>query len=153
MSSFTSAGTQFALSASAPATYDSSGYGALPYTTVGEIDDITGDIGRVYNLVSRTPLAKRGPVKKKGGYNDGNFTLALALDYDDTGQDLARTALGSDSAYSFKMTLQTGDVIYGQILVMGFTVNIGNTESFTNGTITCEIVTSDTGVGIVVVEA
>lgn len=153
MTSFTSAGTTFALSATAPATFDAAGYNALSPTTVGEVDDISGEIGRVYNLASRTPLALRGPVKKKGGYNDGAFTLQLALDYDDAGQDLARAALASDSPYSFKMVLQNGDIIYGQILVMGFTVNIGSTESFTMATLTAEIVTSATGVGIVVVEA
>ena len=152
MTSQVSAGTIFSLSASAPATFDSAGYGAVSFTPVGEVDDINGDIGRIYQIAKRNPLAFRGTVKKKTSYDDGNFTIGLAADYDDSGQDIGRAALASDNAYTFKIALPSGDIIYGQVLVAGFQVNISNVEAFFMGTITCEIVTSATGVGIVVVE-
>ena len=152
MADLLAAGTIIALSASAPGTFDGSGYGALSYTTVGEADEIQGDIGRLYNMVQRFPLAGAGrPSKKKGNYNDGNIQLPMALDYSDTGQNLVRTAIASANPYSFKITLPNSTVIYGQALVLGATVNIGGTESFIMANATLEIITSTTGVGIVVV--
>jgi hypothetical protein len=46
MTTRTSAGTTFKVSASTPATWDAVGYAALTYTTVGEITNF-GEFGRV----------------------------------------------------------------------------------------------------------
>lgn len=152
MSDMLAAGTIVALSATAPATFDAAGYNAVGVTTVGEVDDIQGDIGRLYNLVQRYALARAGaPSKKKGNFNDGNIQLPMALDYSDTGQNLVRTAVASANPYTFKITLPNAVIIYGQALVLGAPVNIGNTESFIMANATLEIITSATGVGIVVV--
>jgi len=107
----TTAGTTIAVSASAPATYDSSGYGALSFTTVGEVTNL-GSFGREYALVTHNPIGTRATQKYKGSYNEGQIAMEVGLDTDDAGQDLLATASASDSNYSSKVTAQNGDVYY-----------------------------------------
>lgn len=152
MTAGTSAGTTIAISASVPATFDVAGYEVLPMTLIGEVTNIDGQLGRIYNLITHTPLATRGVQKFKGSFNEGSLTLQLAIDRDDAGQDLARAALVSDALYAFKIVEPTGDFVYFQAMVMSFPFTPGSTESIRTGTITLEITTSSTGVGLVVDE-
>lgn len=148
MSVKTSAGTTLKISASTPATFDSAGYAALSYTTVGEITNV-GEFGRVYNLVTHNPVASRGTVKKKGSFNDGQLALMLGLDTDDAGQILMKAAALSDSDYSFLVTDQKGDKYYFQAQVMGWKVNIGTVDQISSAAANLEVTTSSAGVGIV----
>jgi len=148
----TSAGTTLKMSAAQPATYDSTGYAALTYTTIGEVTNL-GEIGREYNLVTHQPLASRGTVKKKGSFNDGQLTINVGLDNSDAGQTLLKTALASDNDYSFLVTLQDGAKRYFQGQVMSFKTNVGGVDDITAATITVEITTNSAGVGIVEVAA
>lgn len=146
MTAMTSAGTSLGIVAGSPATFNEVGFETLaPYTTIGEITDIGGDIGRVYNLVTHNPLATRATVKKKGSYNSGSMTLSLALDPDDAGQILMEAALLSDAAYSFKLTRQDGTVLYFQGVVMSFPENYGGVDAITTRTATIEITADDDG--------
>ncbi len=148
MSAKTSAGTTLKISAGVPATFDATGYAALTYTTVGEVTDL-GELGREYNLVTHNPLATRGTVKTKGSFNEGSLNVQLALDTDDAGQILMKTAAASDALYAVTVTTQNGDKYYFQCLVMGFRVNVSSVDSITSATATLEITTSSSGVGIV----
>ena len=148
----TTAGTTIAVSASAPATYDSSGYGALSFTTVGEVTNL-GSFGREYTLVTHNPIGTRATQKYKGSYNEGQIAMEVGLDTDDAGQDLLATASASDSNYSFKVTAQNGDVYYFIAKVMSFKRNFGGVDQITSATITLEITSSSAGVGVVIVEA
>jgi len=148
----TTAGTTIAVSASAPATYDSSGYGALSFTTVGEVTNL-GSFGREYALVTHNPIGTRATQKYKGSYNEGQIAMEVGLDTDDAGQDLLATASASDSNYSFKVTAQNGDVYYFIAKVMSFKRNFGGVDQITSATITLEITSSSGGVGVVTVEA
>lgn len=132
----TSAGTTFALSAEAPATYDESGYGALAYTTVGEITNIP-EYGGSYSLVTHEPLGDRSVVKRKGTLNHGSISLQIGKDIDDTGQALMNIAYGEDEVYSFKITLQDGTVQYTTGQVFSFTTNVGDSNKIT--AIGCQI--------------
>lgn len=145
MNAMTSAGTILGISAAAPATFDEAGFEVLTYTDIGEITDIGGDIGRVYNLVTQNPLATRATRKFKGSYNSGNMTLSLAVDRDDAGQILAKTALNSDDNHSFCLTFQDESKTYFQGKVMSFPVNVGNVDSITTASITIEITADDDG--------
>lgn len=146
MTAMTSAGTTLGISAGSPATFNEVGFEALaPYTVIGEITDIGGDVGRVYNLVTHNPLATRHTAKFKGSYNSGSLSLTLAIDRADAGQILAKTALLSNSDYSFKIAFQDGTVTYFRGKVMSFPVNPGNVDSITSGTITIEITADDDG--------
>ena len=144
----TSAGSTIKLSASAPATFDATGYNALTYTTIGEATDL-GEFGREFALVTHMPVATRGTQKFKGSFNEGSLTIQLSLDTDDTGQILAKAAALSDNAYSFLITTQNADKYYFQARVMSFKVNVGGVDSMTTSTMMVEITTSATGVGIV----
>lgn len=145
MTAMTSAGTILGISSAAPLTFNEAGFEALSFTDIGEITDITGDIGRVYNLVTHNPLATRATQKFKGSYNSGSVSISLAIDRADAGQILAKTALTSDADYSFKITFQDGTVTYFRGKVMSFPTTPGNVDSITAGTITIEITADDDG--------
>lgn len=148
----TTAGTTIAVSASSPATYDGSGYAALTYTSIGEVTDL-GEFGREYTLVTHNPIGTRGTKKFKGSFNEGSLAMQLGLDTDNAGQDLLYTASGSDADYAFKVTAQNGDVYYFQAKVMSFKRSFGGVDQITSASVTLELTTSDSGVGVVIVEA
>lgn len=148
MTVFSSAGSTIAISTAKPATFDGTGYAALTFTAIGEVTDL-GEFGREYNLITHNPIGNRGTVKKKGSFNEGSITLQLALDTDDAGQILAKTASTSDADHSFVITTQNGDKYYFQAQVMSFKTSIGAVDSITSASIMLEITTSNTGVGVV----
>jgi hypothetical protein len=132
----TSAGTTFALSAEAPATFNETGYSALTYTEVGEITNIP-EYGGSYELVSHEPLGDRSVVKRKGSINHGSITLQIGKDISDAGQELLKTAYGGDEVYSFKITLQDGTVQYTTGQVFSYTTNVGSSNQITG--IGCQV--------------
>jgi hypothetical protein len=149
----TSAGTTLKVTASAPATFNSSGYNTL-FTaspvpaTVGEITDL-GEFGREFALVTHNPVGTRGTQKFKGSFNEGTMTLSLGLDTDDAGQIIMKAASLSDADYSFMVTTQNGDRYFFQAKVMSFKVAVGSVDSITTATCALEISTNSAGVGIV----
>ena len=147
-----SAGSTLQVSATTPATFNSAGYAALTYTTVGEITNL-GEFGRIYALSKHNPVATRATVKKKGSYDEGQLNLQLGLDTDDAGQVLMKAASLSDNDYSVKITDQKGDVYYMQVQVMSWKVSIGSVDQITAATCSLEITSSSAGVGIVEVLA
>ena len=134
----TSAGATLALSAGIPASEDSAGYGVLAWTVIGEVTDL-GGLGRVYNLVTHNPIASRKTEKFKGSFNEGSQNVGLAIDRDDPGQVLAKTALASDDNYSFRLTYQDGSIDYYQAKVMSFETSVGSNDQIVSGTIAVEI--------------
>lgn len=134
----TSAGTTIAVTATAPATYDSTGFGALAFTTIGEVVDL-GEFGRQYNLVTHNPLGDRRTVKRKGSYNDGTIAMQLARDSTNSGQVVLDAAKDSDDSYSFKVTTQDGTVFYFSAQVMSYTINVGGVDSIFGSTVNLEI--------------
>jgi len=143
-----SAGTSIGITSGAPATFNVAGYGALTFTTIGEVTDL-GEFGREFNLVTHNPIGNRGTVKLKGSFNEGSISMQLGLDTDDGGQILAKAASLSDADYSFVITTQNGDKYYFAAKVMSFKVGVGSVDSVTSATITLELTTSNTGVGVV----
>lgn len=135
---FTSAGTKLHISASAPATYNSTGFAALTWTEIGEVSEM-GEFGRQYNLVTFNTLGDRRTVKRKGSYNDGTIACQMARVPDDAGQTILVTAVNSDTSYSIKITLQDGTVFYTTAQVMSYTTNIGNVDQITSATVNLEI--------------
>lgn len=135
---FTSAGTKLYVSASAPATYNNTGFAALTWTEIGEVSEM-GEFGRQYNLVTFNTLGDRRTVKRKGSYNDGTIACQMARVPDDAGQTILVTAVNSDSSYSIKIQLQDGTVFYTSAQVMSYTTNIGNVDQITSATVNLEI--------------
>lgn len=148
----TSAGATLGVSASAPATYDGTGYAALTYTSIGEVTDY-GEFGREYTLVTHNPVSSRITQKFKGTYNEGQMQLQIGLDTDDAGQILCKAAAASDASYYFKLTTQNGDVYYFPAKVMSWKVGVGNADQITKATCNLELTSSSGGVGVVEVLA
>ena len=146
----TSAGAVISLTSGVPSTFDSTGYLALTYTTLGEAVDI-GELGRVYTVVTHSPVGNRSTQKLKGSYDEGKLVLSVGLDEADAGQILAQAALLLDNLYAFKIVLQSTKILYFQGLVSGFKKQIGTVNKITTAALTVDISTSSTGVGIILV--
>ncbi len=134
----TSAGTKLYVSAAAPATYNSAGFGALSWTEVGEITDF-GEWGKEYNLVTHNPVGSRQTVKRKGSFNNGALTLSMARVPSDAGQTLLIAASESDNSYSYKVVFQdlTGQYFSGQ--VMKYSTNVGSVDQIFAAAVSVEI--------------
>lgn len=143
-----SAGSTLKVSASQPATYNTAGYAALSFTSVGEITNY-GEFGRVYNLITHNPVATRSTVKMKGSYNEGTMDLQIGLDTDDAGQIIMKAASQSDNDYSFEVTTQNGDKYYFQAKVMSWRVNLGGVDQVTSVACALELTSNSAGIGIV----
>lgn len=149
----TGAGTELYISASIPATFDSTGYTAVTgWKKVGEITS-PGTHGRTYNEVLHNPVDTRGTQIFKGGFRETPKTLNLAVDEADEGQILMKTALNSDANHSFKVVYGDGAIDYFQAKVMGFEKSVESVDSIVSATSTLAITTSKTGIGIVEVAA
>ena len=135
---FTSAGTKLLISASAPATYNETGFAALTWTEIGEVSEM-GEFGRQYNLVTFNTLGDRRTVKRKGSYNDGTIACQMARVPDDVGQTILTSAVNSDASQSIKIVLQDGTIFYTTAQVMSYTTNIGNVDQITSATVNLEI--------------
>lgn len=130
MTVMTTAGSTFKISAGVPATFDSTGFGALTYTLVGEVTDM-GEVGRKYNIVNHNPISNRRTQKIKGSYDPGTISLKFARDYSDNGQVMLTTAAASDSPYAVMITLQNGKKLYFTGLVASFTTSVGTVDQIT----------------------
>jgi hypothetical protein len=153
MAIHTSAGSTLTISASAPATFDGSGYAAVFAASpgpavVGEVTDL-GEFGREFALVTHMPVGSRGTQKFKGSFNEGTMAITLGLDTDNAGQILMKSASISDNNYSFMVTTQSGDKYFFQAKVMSFKVNIAGVDSITTASASLELTTNAAGVGIV----
>jgi hypothetical protein len=148
----TSAGTTIGIASGTPATFDDDGFAALTYSLIGEVTNL-GEFGREYTLVTHNPLANRGTVKKKGSFNSGQVTLQFALDADDAGQVLLKTASGSDADYNFEVTYQDGETEYFRAVVMSFKRTTGDVNTIRAGTAVLEITVTAAGVDFVNVPA
>jgi hypothetical protein len=121
---------------------------ALSYFDIGEVTDM-GEFGRDYALVTHNPIATRATVKRKGSFNEGTMDMKVGLDTDDSGQIVAKAASESDNDYSFKVTLQSGDVYYFQAQVMSYKINVGSVDNITTASIKLELTSAPDGTGIV----
>jgi len=135
---FTSAGTKISISATAPATYDATGFGALTYTEIGEVTEL-GEFGRTYNIVTFNPLGDRRTVKRKGAYNDGTIAAQMARVPSDAGQAILTAALASDDSYSMKVVLQDGTIFYFSAQIASYTTNVGSVDQITAASVNIEI--------------
>lgn len=137
----TAAGVALYIGAAAPTTYTKAGYEQVTWTEVGEISNIGGDIGKVFNLATYTILKERGIVKRKGGYNNGSVTIEYAYYRTDAGQDDMLAAVDSDAPLPFRIVMTDADdtYVYYMGMVMGAPVNIGGTEDFITASVTIEV--------------
>jgi len=129
MTSMTAAGTKLAISAATPATQDVTGYAALTYTAIGQVEQL-GAFGSTTEVVNFQPLD--GVLQKyKGPSNSGAIQPQLAHDDDDAGQTLLRTAADDKTSklYSFRVTLPNGSRRFFQGRVFGYPETVGSANS------------------------
>ena len=148
----TVAGTTIGISVAQPATFNAAGYAALTFTAIGEITD-GGSHGRTYAEVTHQPIGTRGTAKFKGSFSEGNKTLQLAINDDDAGQVLLKTALNSDNDFSFEVAYQGGAIDYFQAKVLSFEKATSGVDSMLSATVQLSLTTNSAGVGIVEVAA
>ncbi len=125
MTSSTSAGTKYAISAGLPATDDAAGYAALTFTNVKGVESIPA-FGAQVAVNSFQPLD--GPLEKhKGPVNYGTLQIPMAYDKTDAGQIIVRTAAEptNNAMYSHKITFPNGDVRYSSGRVFGAPETVG----------------------------
>lgn len=134
----TASGVTLGISLAAPATHDVAGFDALSFEPVGEITNV-GEFGKEWATVTHNPLASRGTKKGKGSYNNGTLSPSLALDPSDAGQADMKTALDSDDAAYFAVTLQDGTIYYVVGLVMSFKPNIGGVDDVVTASTNIEL--------------
>ena len=119
MGSLTAAGSTLAISAASPASPDATGYAALTFTDVGQVEKI-GSLGASFAKVEFQPL--KGPKQKfKGSADYGALQPSMAIDSTDAGQTLLNTAADDETQklYSFKVTYPDGAKRFFQGRVFG----------------------------------
>jgi len=144
----TVAGTAISISAGTPATFDGTGYSALTWAVIGNIDD-GGEHGREYAEVTFNPIDTRGTRKYKGSFNEGTKTLSIAYDSVDAGMVILKDAVLSDSDFSFKVSYPTGDIDYFQAKTLSLKKATGGVDTMRMASVSLSITTNDAGVGIV----
>lgn len=128
----TAAGAVLSIGAAAPGTYNKAGYEAVTWQAVGEVSNISGDIGKVFSLATYSILADRGLVKRKGQYDNGSITVEYAYYRADAGQEDMLAAVSSDAPLPIRIVMtDAGDTrVYFMGLIMGTPITIGGTEDF-----------------------
>lgn len=141
MTSSTSAGTKYAISAGLPATDDGAGYVALTFTNVKGVESIPA-FGAQVAVNSFQPLD--GPLEKhKGPVNYGTLQIPMAYDKADAGQIIVRTAAAptNNALYAHRVTFPNGDIRYFQGRVFGAPETVGAASNVLMTTPTVEIST------------
>jgi hypothetical protein len=137
-----SVGTIVSVSATAPSTYDATGFAALTWSACGELADLPA-FGAEAALATHTPLKTGIVAKRRGSLNYGSVTLTMALSETDAGQTILQTkgsaAAGASALVSVKVALVNGDIQYFTAQVMSFKTNVGNADAITMAEVTLEI--------------
>lgn len=152
MTAQTVAGTTIGISAALPATYNEAGYAALTFTKIGEITD-GGSHGRTYAVVNHNPIDTRGTQKFKGSFNEGQKTIQLAVDPEDAGQLVVKTALDDDADYAFCVTYQDGSKDYFLAKVTSWSKSTTTVDTMYTASVGLELTTAKDGTGIIEVPA
>lgn len=137
---FSSIGSTIAVTATAPATLDAAGFGALTYTSIGEVTEI-GTFGASAAKVTHIPLSTGVTIKRKGAIDAGTIACKMARAPTDAGQAILVAAEASNSTYSFCVTLQSGTKLYFLALVMSYQTNVGNAGQITGADVNIDLTT------------
>jgi hypothetical protein len=123
---YSGSGTCLSVSAAAPATHDATGFAALTWTQVGELESI-GEFTINHATVNFTNLCTGKTSVAKGAEEAVTVAVGVALDRDDAGQTLMTTARKSLTAvYSFKIQEANGDIVYFRAHVMSERITGGS---------------------------
>lgn len=119
MAQYTGSGTCVSVSASTPATHDATGFAALSYTQLGELETL-GEINIRHESASFANLCTGKTTIIKGAEQGVEFDIGVAMDRDDAGQAIMTTARKSlTQKVSIKIVDNAGDTQYLLAYVMG----------------------------------
>lgn len=123
VASFTDA--TYAISASLPATYDASGYGAttITYTTIGKVESFA-TYGSKRSVNTFRPIAGSAEYTK-GTPEYGQGDLVCGDVPADAGQVILKAAEASANHYSIKITYPDSEVHYLDVLVSAWQLSGG----------------------------
>lgn len=145
VSGASSVGSTLSVVATAPGTYDGTGFAALTWVPVGEIEDVP-EFGASRSSVTFTPLTT-GVTQKYGGSTDpGKLTIKFLSNTDDAGQIVLKAGRASTSPISVKIMSQNGDVYYFRAIVLSCKLTIGAATDKTMGS--CELDITSTSAGL-----
>mgnify|MGYP000019795718 FL=1 len=130
MTAFVSAGSKLSLSKDAPSSFDQTGFESLTYTDIAEIEN-AGTVGGSWGMTSHTAIDSLGTQDYKTVKSGTEISLSLAFDPTDAGQNMLQEAFDSVQAYSVKITLSTGYIIYAVAKVGSFDVELGTADAIT----------------------
>ena len=141
MGSQTAAGSALAISVTSPATADATGYAALTFTDVGQVEKL-GSIGASFAKVEFQPL-KGAKQKFKGSADYGALQPSMELDSSDAGQAIMQTSADDESKklYSFRVTYPDGAKRYFGGRNFGMPEPADGADSMRTGAPTIEICT------------
>jgi hypothetical protein len=123
----TNAGTMLYVSAALPTTNDETGFSALTWTQVKEVESIVPP-SDAFSDVTFTSLEDNMTRHVKGVNDPTALTASLGYDSADAGQNILFTALSSKNAYSFKIAYDDDENRYCQGRVFELT-DSGGTNS------------------------
>ena len=115
----------YAVSATLPATYDASGYGAttITYTAIGKVSDFL-PYGSKRSINEFVPIT--GAVEfTKGAPRYGQGDMMMGDIPADAGQVILKAAEASANHYSIKITYPDGEIHYLDIIVAAWTLSGG----------------------------
>ena len=137
----TAGGAIIEIGSATPATFDKAGYDLLTWTEIGEVSNISGDLGKVFSLATFNLLKERGIIKRKGSYNNGSINVEYGYHRSDNGQAALVTAANADATYPFKITLEDADTteIFFMAMPMGAPINIGGADDFLTSSVNLEV--------------
>lgn len=135
-----SVGATLGIVSGEPATYDSVGFAALTYTTVGEVTDIP-EFGGSAQVVEHTPLDTGIVSKLVGSINYGSSQVNLAV-VSDAGQDAVKSGFdGANARTTHSVHINHPDVgdIYFTAKITSDVINLGDANTVTSGSFTLEL--------------
>lgn len=154
MARYTGTGTCVSVSTAAPATHDATGFAALTYTQLGELESV-GEVMQNHQAVNFINLCSGKNSTAKGSEDPMEFDIGVAMDRDDAGQTLMTAARKSlTQIISIKVVDSAGDTQYMRAYVLGEKIFGGaGPNDIRMGNYKIGIVAPATGDTIVVVNA
>lgn len=119
MTQYSGSGTCVSISAAAPASHDATGFSALTWTALGELETL-GEINIRHDSISFASLCSGKTTIIKGSEQGIEVDIGVAMDRKDAGQALMTTARKSLTArMAIKIVDSAGDTVYVLAYVMG----------------------------------
>jgi hypothetical protein len=106
------------------------------FTTVGEVTEIGGGLGRQYNTYRHAPIATTQQTERKASFTFPPVEMRVGWDDNDTGQSILRDALRSNDVLTFQLTKQDGTQRYFTAQISKLVEDFGTVDNVVQGAVT-----------------